>query len=220
MTGNQTSLVIRDVTIDALRANPWNTNRVSPENEAKIEASINRFGFIRPLLVRTTADGLEILGGQHRWEIAARLGLATVPVIDMGALPDKTAKEIGLVDNGRYGEDDTLELAELLKELGNPDDLAQFLPYTGADIEQIFSATDIDLESLDIPEQKLSTEDLSAAMAAPTSQVMRFKVPIGDVPMVERLIETAMKTQGFTKGDSLSNAGDALVYILQGRAHG
>ena len=50
--------------------------------------------------------------------------------------------------------------------------------------------------------------------SAPTSQIMRFKVPIGDAPAIEKLIEATMKSQGFNGGDSLSNAGDALVYLL------
>ena len=212
------SLVIQNVPVDELRPNPWNTNHVSPENESKIEESLNRYGFIRPLIVRASEDGFEILGGQHRWQVAARMGFETVPVIDLGNIDDKTAKEIGLVDNGRYGEDDTLALADLLKELGDVSELSSFLPYTGSDFEQIFAASDIDLEELGLPETKSSDslEDIMNA-PAPTSQIMRFKVPLGDAPFIEKMIETAMKSQGFTGGDSLANAGDALVYLLRGK---
>jgi len=219
MSRKSKQLVMSHVPVEILRPNPWNTNHVSPENEAKIEASLSRFGFVRPLIVRDQDDSdfLEILGGQHRWQVAARMGFATVPVINLGSIDDKTAKEIGLVDNGRYGEDDTLELASLLKGLGNVDELSTFLPYTGAEFDEIFSATDIDLDELGMPDAKNegSLEDL--VPAAPTSQIMRFKVPLGDAPAIEKLIEATMKSQGFTGGDSLANAGDALVHLLRGR---
>ena len=65
-------------------------------------------------------DGsLEILGGEHRWKAAQQLGMAEVPVWNVGVITDEHAKKIGLVDNARYGEDDLLGLAGLLKELGN-----------------------------------------------------------------------------------------------------
>lgn len=217
MTQIKQQLHIDDVPIAKLRPNTWNTNHVSPENEAKIEASINRYGFYRPIIVREVEGELEILGGQHRWQVAARMGLKKVPIINLGEISDQTAREIGLVDNGRYGQDDTLELAELLREMGNVEELSTFLPYTGAEFEEIFASSDIDLDSLGLPEgDGESLPDLGAS-TAPTGQIMRFKVPIGDVPMVEKLIEQTMKSQGFTGGDSLANAGDALVHLLQSR---
>ncbi|MFH3733079.1 chromosome partitioning protein ParB, partial [Acinetobacter baumannii] len=47
-----------------------------------------------------------------------------------------------------------------------------------------------------------------------THQIMRFKVPIEDVDAITKLIEKTIKAQGFTESDSLTNAGDALVYLL------
>lgn len=63
-----------------------------------------------------------------------------MPVINLGKISDKKAKEIGLVDNGRYGADDTLRLAELLEELGDMKELSSFMPYDSGELESIFSA--------------------------------------------------------------------------------
>lgn len=204
------------VDIDSLIPNPWNTNHVSPDNEAKIEASLKRLGWAKPIIVRSLADGtLEILGGEHRWRAAKRLGYKQVPIFNLGTVDDAKAKEIGLVDNARYGDDDALELSELMKTMGTPDELAVFLPYTDADLNAIFSASTLALDSLE-PEADTNTgPDLPTERAVQTHQFMRFKVPIEDAQKVEQAIEAIMKVQGFTQEDSLANAGNALVHLCK-----
>lgn len=208
-----TKLKMQEVDIDLLAPNPWNTNVVAPENEAKLDESLRRYGAFKPIVVREMPDGtLQILGGEHRWGAMRRAGYVKVPVVNLGAISETKAKEIGLVDNGRYGEDDSVGLAQLLRELGN--DIATVLPYTDAEIQNILDATSIALEDLDsIGKQDLP--DLSKVSVAPTHQVMRFKVPVEDVAWASGLIERAMKSQGFTSEDSLSNAGHALVWMLK-----
>ncbi len=197
-----------------LRANPWNTNVVSPDNEAKIDASLKRLGMFKPIIVRTLDSGeLEILGGEHRRDSAARLGMATVPVINLGRVDDKRAKEVGIVDNGRYGNDDTLQLAQLLESLGTPEELAAFMPYSDTDFDSIFSSSTIALDDLDLPDDD-APPSVPKERAVQTHQIMRFKVPSGDVAAVTEKIEKIMKRQRFTEEDSLANAGNALVHIM------
>ena len=204
-----------EIDVKRLRPNPWNTNVVSPDNEAKLD-ELKRFGVFKPILVRQVGKDLEILGGQHRWEAAKRLGLSTVPVVNLGAIDDATAKEVGLVDNGRYGVDDAEGLASLLKNLGKPSDLATFLPYSDKELEVIFKTDELDFDSLDIDgdddEIELKPTETSGG---PTHQIMRFKVPVEDAEWISSLISKVIKTQGLTDSDSLTNAGDALVHILK-----
>lgn len=202
----------------SLRPNPWNTNVVTPENEAKIDASLKRLGMFKPVIVRELADGtLEILGGEHRKDSAIRIGMGEVPIINLGSISDKKAKEIGLVDNGRYGNDDTLQLAQLLEELGTAEEMASFMPYSDGDLASIFASTNIALDDLDLPDDDDAAPMLPKERAVQTHQIMRFKVPSGDVATISDLIEKTMKQQGFTDEDSLANAGNALVHIFQGR---
>jgi ParB family chromosome partitioning protein len=199
--------------IDSFRPNPWNTNIVSPENEAKLDESIDRFGVYKPIVVRpATEGGFEILGGQHRWESAKRKGHEDVPFVNVGPVSDTVAKEIGLADNGRYGEDDTLALSRLLKELG-AEDVGSFLPYTDSELENILAASSIDIDELD----KLDTEmpDLSGAGIGATHQVMRFKVPVEDVAWITSAIERRQREQAFTTEDSMTNAGNAFVDLMK-----
>lgn len=208
-----------------LRANPWNVNRVTPDNEARIEESLKRYGgFFKPIIARETDAGLEILGGQHRWEIAHRLGYKTVPVFNLGPISDEKAKEISLIDNARYGTDDTLALADLLKELGSSDDLQSFLPYSDADLTAIFQSSNIDLDDLVLDEPGEKSEDEPAdteekqAKAPKTHTIMRFKVSLADAEKITALIAQTQKDHGLTASDDLTNAGDALVHVLMGQA--
>jgi ParB family transcriptional regulator, chromosome partitioning protein len=200
---------------ERLKHNGWNTNVVSPDNEAKIDESIKRLGLFKPIICRELADGtLEILGGAHRRDSAIRLKMPEVPVTNLGRVDDKRAKEISLVDNGRYGNDDTLRLAELLDGLGSPDDLATFMPYTDADFASIFSSVNIALDDLDIPDDDGSPAPLPKEKVAQTHQIMRFKVPVEDVGTITDLVESTMKAQRYTEDDALTNAGHALVHLL------
>lgn len=201
-----------------LRKNPWNTNKVTPENERKIRASLKRNGVFKPIIVREAEEGVyEIIGGQHRWEQAIELGLDKLPVFNLGCIDDKRAKEISLADNARYGTDDTIELAELLKTL-DTDELKDFLPYDESDINEIFSSN-IALEELELEEDietKLETPEDLEPIVKPTKThvIMRFKVPIADAERITALIATTQKEYGFTEADELTNVGDALVQLL------
>jgi ParB-like chromosome segregation protein Spo0J len=204
-----------NVPINLLAPNPWNTNVVSPENEERLEASLKRLGVFRPIIVRELSDGsLQIVGGEHRWEIAKRNGYTEVPIVNLGQVSDKVAKEVGLADNARYGADDVLSLSQLLKELGTAESLQEFLPYETEDLNHIFASTSISLEDLDLPD-----DEVPPTMPEPRSgsgfQIMRFKVPIEDSEWITKIIDSVMRSEGFTKEDSMLNAGNAFVHIFK-----
>lgn len=216
------------VSVSQLRKNPWNTNKVTPDNEAKIRRSLERNGMFKPIIVRETGELLmsmppqkvyEILGGEHRWEQAIAMGESDVPIANLGVIDDKQAKEIGVIDNARYGADDTLTFAELLKEIGDVGELQDFLPYGSADLDAIFSASTIALDDLEIDEnfeKSAESEEEAPAPAKPpkTHTVMRFKVMLGDAERLTKLIAATQKEHGYTTEDQLTNAGDALVHLL------
>lgn len=203
-----------------LKRNTWNTNKVSAENEEKLRNSIRRNGLIGAIVARELNDGtLEIIGGEHRAQIAIEEGLDEVVVHNIGFVSDARAKELMLLDNGRYGQDDAFELADLLDELAASGevDLSSFMPFTSEDMDKLMTATDIDLDALDdelndepgVVER--TTEKREAAIQ--THQVLRFKVAMDDVDRVQAVINRVMEEQGFTDSDSMTNAGDALVYL-------
>lgn len=204
------------VDVERLSANPWNPNMMDPAAEKKLDESIKRLGVFKPIIVRELPDKtLEIIGGQHRWESARRLGMADVPVVNLGDIDDKIAKEIGLADNGRYGHDDAGLLAQVFKDL-DVDDLSTFLPFDSHDLDSIFAASAVNLDdlSLDDDDEIDLGGELETEKKPPTHTIMRFKVPVLDAELLSEKLKRVMNEQGFTKSDSLTNAGDALVFLL------
>lgn len=217
----------KTVPIEELRKNTWNSNRVTVENEEKIKSAIKRNGLFKAIIVRTIPgiDGYEILGGEHRWEQAKELGYTEIPIANMGEIDDRHAKEIGIIDNARYGSDDTISLAEILKEIGE-DELQDFLPFGSSDLDAIFSSSDIALDDLDLDgnfEKPLESEEISDPQPekpVKTHTVMRHKLSLGDAEAMTALIAKTQKEQGFTAEDDLTNAGDALVFLLKDKFGG
>lgn len=202
----------------SLDPNPWNSNHMSPDMEARLRASITEFGFIKPIVVRRLSDGkLQILGGEHRARTAIAMGMEAIPVVVLDGINDKRAKAMGLADNGRYGQDDALKLAEILNDLGS--DLIDALPFDETDLAGIFSSSSVDLDQLgfgeDDHEPTESLEQMAAARPSITHELMRFKVPIADRDAVQAFIEQRIKRSGFSaEKDSMVAAGMALVEIV------
>lgn len=212
-------LAIEYVATEMLRPNPWNSNQVGPEMEARLKNSLAELDFYKPILVRQLSDGvLQILGGEHRWRCARDMGRATVPVINLGEISDKRAKIISLADNAQYGEDDTIRLSQVLRDIGEQD-IATMLPYSEEDLAGMFAAASVDLDALgfDRDEDSLEAPDLpspDAPRKTITHELMRFKVPVEDRERVQRLIEKVIEQQGLkSEADSLVAAGMALVII-------
>ena len=197
-----------------LQGNPWNPNILDAASEAKLDASLKRLGFFKPIIARQLlAGGLEIIGGHHRWESAIRLGIKEVPVINLGYIEEATAKEIGLADNGRWGHDDAGKLAEVFAEL-DIDELTDFLPYSANDLSAIIATSEIDIDDLNLDDD--DDIPLGDTAGPPTDTIMRFKVPIKDAEDISAKIGKVTKEQGFDGSNALTNAGDALVYLLLG----
>lgn len=204
-----------------IEPSPWNANVVSHENEEKLRASIERHGMFKPILIRELPSGtMECIGGWHRNEQAIELGYAEVPCINLGAISDEKAKEISLADNARYGIDDTLKLSELLADL-DTGELSLVLPWNQRDIAAITASLSVDIDDLDLDEPVIPDADegddedeAPAPKVTKTHQTMRFRNTLGDAARISDLITRTMRDQGFTKEDDLTNAGDALAYLL------
>lgn len=202
-----------------LKANPWNTNRVGPENMRKLKQSITDLGFASTVVCRQLEDGtLQILGGHHRVEAAVELGIKSVPVLNLGTVDDTRAKKISLVDNSRYGTDDTISLAKIYEELNlTSEDLAAFMPYSEADFDTVKRAIDIDLDALDIDvndNEAVDPEDIRERPSR-THDTLKFRVSLGNAEKIRQMVEKAIKKHGFDEAtDDLTAAGEALAHLL------
>ena len=206
------------IEVRQLSPNPWNTNSLTPESERKLDESIRRNGMFKPVVVRSLKDGrLEIIGGQHRWESCVRLGIEEIPIFNLGNIDDRKAKEISVIDNGRYGSDDIISLGNLLKEIGPAEELLKFLPLQSGELEAIESSSKIDLDSLgeDVPLEESDEIVEKPAKRLKTHVTMRFTVPIESHGFIERVIADIIKENGFDDPDAQINAGDALMKLAR-----
>lgn len=205
-----------------LKPNPFNPNHVDPKNYAKLRKSIEDLGFASAVVVRELPDGtLQILGGQHRTQVAVELGLKEIPVINLGSIGDDKAKKIGLVDNSRYGTDDGLQLARIMEELDvGTGSLAEFLPISDEDLQVMMRAVDIDLDTLEV-----TLEDDDAPPPEPmeeraerplkTHDILTFRVTNREAEAIRQLIEKTIKREGLDDGsDDKTLAGMALALLL------
>lgn len=195
-----------------LQGNPWNPNILDAASEAKLDESLKRLGFFKPIIARELdADMFEILGGHHRWESAIRIGLMEIPMINLGKIDDEKAKEIGLADNGRWGHDDAGKLADVFADL-DLEEITSFLPYSENDLSAIIAVSEIDIDDLNLDND--DDVPLGDTKAPPTDTIMRFKVPVRDAEAISEAIGVVTKSQGFDGSNALTNAGDALVWLL------
>jgi ParB-like chromosome segregation protein Spo0J len=207
----------------SLKTNPWNTNAVSPANLVKLRKSIEDLGFVTAVVVRTLADGsLQILGGQHRTEVAIDMGLKKVPVLNLGTIDDIKAKKIGLIDNSRYGTDDAIAYARLLEEIQvDTPDLTAFLPLQADDLQVIMRAIDINLDDLEVKpgggdEEDEAPNEGRAERPIQTHDTLKFRVPVRDAEAIIALIEKTKKRESLSGSDDMTLAGEALAILLLG----
>lgn len=215
-------ITILQVEVARLRPNPWNTNSVGAQNFEKLKGSIEKLGFFKPILARELDGGqFEILGGEHRWRAAMEQGISTVPVISVGKISDLVAKQMSLVDNERYGEDDQVALQRLIEEIQSELDyqLSEIAPYDDELAATLARESAIDLEMLEAlsrgdeePVEKDSREKAERICAE--HQTMRFKVTFDASDRVTETIKSIIKEQAINTGNDMENAGEALVWLV------
>jgi DNA modification methylase len=146
------------------------------EQVAKIAASIVEYGWTNPILV----DGENgIVAGHGRLTAARKLGLAEVPVIELGHLTP-TQKRAYVISDNRLALDAGWDETMLALELAELQEVGYDLALTGFDdveIEQLLAA-DLSPGDEDAPTQ--SEEETDAADDVPDTPVNPVTLP-GDV---------------------------------------
>jgi hypothetical protein len=92
-----------------------------------LRESIERDGFLAPVLIREHDDGtLEVLSGNHRVENARAVGLESVPAL-VKRMDDATAARVAVNLNTVHGDPDAELLASFLTELDDTVPLGLFV---------------------------------------------------------------------------------------------
>jgi ParB-like chromosome segregation protein Spo0J len=136
---------------EKLHPNPWNPNQQNPGVARALTESLDAFGHIAPVSVRShpELDGeWQIIDGEHRWREAIRRGDPEVPCVIL-ILDDAQARKLTVILNEVSGDADVALLGRLLvelQELGVEEDLGRALPYSSSELEHLLAlgATDWD----------------------------------------------------------------------------
>ncbi len=179
------ALATRPLPIADLLPADYNPRVMPDEQMAALMRSIERFGFVEPVVVRRS-DRL-VIGGHQRIEAARRLGYAHVPVVEVD-LDDAQAKALNVALNRIHGEWDVPKLAELLKAL--PEDLARLTGFDEAamarvlhEAEQAIRAlqAEADLDQVPEPPEEAVTQ------AGDLIELGRHRLLCGDAGSVQDL---------------------------------
>ena len=103
--------------ISKIARNPNQPRKVfSEESIIKLADSVRQYGFIQPLVVRTTLDGYELISGERRLRAAEELSMTHVPCTISDVSEVKSA-EIAIIENLIREDLNVFEEAEAIASL-------------------------------------------------------------------------------------------------------
>jgi ParB-like chromosome segregation protein Spo0J len=106
---------LRRVPADTIRPNPWNW-RLHPQNQSDaLTEMLDEVGFAGALIARETPEGLELIDGHLRQEVA---GSAVVPVLVVDMNDEEVRRLLATLDPiGAMAKTDATALSALLETL-------------------------------------------------------------------------------------------------------
>jgi hypothetical protein len=141
------------VHIDRLEANPWNPNRMDDITFQKELASLRKFGYVNPIIVRQLGERWQIIDGEHRKKALKRLDVeGEIPVTVIDKLDDSEAKQLTIVLNETRGKADPKRMGDLLLDLlgsESKSDLLDVLPYSPPVFDKLAGLAPLDWETVE-----------------------------------------------------------------------
>lgn len=136
---------VRDV--KSIRVAKYNPRRINEFQFASLKQSIERFGFVDPVIVNDRTNTL--VGGHQRLKAAKDLGLKHVPVVALD-LSEEEEKALNVALNKISGEWDMELLKGVLEDVRNGGLELSLTGFTDGEIESLLgSSTELDYSVLD-----------------------------------------------------------------------
>ncbi len=133
---------IVDLPVDSISPAEWNPNEMDQAMLSHLRSSIDRFGLVVPLAVRSVGGHrFETVGGAHRLLVAREIGMASVPCVVIQA-DDAGARLLGQALNHIAGSDNLGLRAEVLRDVLESmpqEDVMALLPETAASLQALTS---------------------------------------------------------------------------------
>jgi len=189
--------------IDQIQPNPLQPRvGFDPEKLEELAASIRQSGVIQPIVVRSAAEGYEIIAGERRWRAAQQANLKVIPGI-VQDVSDQEMLELALVENVQRDDLSPIEEALAYRLMTEQFNLSQ--AEIAKRVGRSRTAVTNTLRLLQLPldvQEMLITEELSMGHAraliplAETEQrrLARLTAENGlSVRAVEQLVQRALK---------------------------
>ena len=133
---------IVDLPVDSISPAEWNPNEMEETMRAHLRSSIDRFGLVVPLAVRSVGcNSFETVGGAHRLLAARELGMVSVPCVVIEA-DEAGARLLGQALNHIAGSDNLGLRAEVLRDVLESmpqEEVMALLPETAASLQALTS---------------------------------------------------------------------------------
>jgi ParB-like chromosome segregation protein Spo0J len=197
--GNLMQVDIRD--IKTIKTAKYNPRKISDQQMASLKQSIERFGFVDPVIVNDRTGTL--VGGHQRIKAAKDLGLKQVPVVGVN-LDEAEEKALNVALNKISGEWDIDLLKGVLDEV----------QASGLDLSLTGFTEDewLDLESgivpiEEMPELKTGEKD--------TFQEISFVLHDNQAEVVRQAIECAKDMGPFIETGNINSNGNAISRVCE-----
>jgi ParB family chromosome partitioning protein len=102
----------QQIPLARIKPNPFQPRKIfRPEDLQELVQSVRERGILQPIVVRRRGDHWEIIAGERRYRAAQKLGMLTVPAVEVTA-SDVEALELALIENLQRTDLSPLEEAE------------------------------------------------------------------------------------------------------------
>lgn len=102
----------QQIPLSRIKPNPFQPRKIfKAEDLQELVQSVKERGILQPIVVRKKGDQWEIIAGERRYRAAQKLGMLTVPAVEVVA-SDVEALELALIENLQRADLSPLEEAE------------------------------------------------------------------------------------------------------------
>ena len=199
---------LTEIDVRSIRESDWNPNQMDQETRARLRASIDRYEFVNPLVVREITRGsYETIGGAQRLSVLRDLQVETVDCVVVKAT-DAEARLLAQSLNRITGTDDPDKRRtslELILEKIPKGEVLKLLPDAANSIGQTISFTPSSL----IEHLEHFEESRSARLRHFSAQLTDDQLPVVDQAMAHA------SEHGVVDDGNPNRAGNALFHICQ-----
>jgi ParB family chromosome partitioning protein len=197
-----------DLPLGILREAAWNPNQLDEKTLEKLKQSINRFGLVENLVVRSKDGYFEVLSGNQRLKVMVELKIQTVPCIVL-ELNDSEAKLLAQALNHIHGVDDLGLRAQLLREILSQIKQEEVLLVLPESSDNLTSLASIGQEELSVQLQNWQKSRLAKLSH------LNFQLTNDQKKVVEEAITRFIPFARGNKSDNPTLRGQALYLLCQ-----